>query len=213
MQASCQVLECCVWGRFCLPARVASCQGCGATSQGLTAFAFLSFAHCLHAGGASGPRQALPGPGGQQRAARPVRAVQTAPPPACAGTYRSAPAAPGAATPTASHALVLPLPLCTCSWLGENEHLAKAAEDPSQLDPDAIIAGEGRRCCCCFFALAAGRSWPACHAAHLACPLPPAPARLCTGRLAALLTAPPLPPLPPTPLPPPALPPPQPPTR
>ena len=27
-------------------------------------------------------------------------------------------------------------------WLTENEHLAKAAEDPSSLDPDAVIAGK-----------------------------------------------------------------------
>lgn len=28
-----------------------------------------------------------------------------------------------------------------CRWLAENEHLAKAADDPSQLDPDAAISG------------------------------------------------------------------------
>jgi hypothetical protein len=26
-------------------------------------------------------------------------------------------------------------------WLTDNEHLAKAADDPSQLDPDSVIAG------------------------------------------------------------------------
>ena len=39
------------------------------------------------------------------------------------------------------------LPACVrfgcllCRWLTQNEHLAKAADDPSQLDPDVIIAG------------------------------------------------------------------------
>lgn len=28
-----------------------------------------------------------------------------------------------------------------CRWLAENEHLARAADDPSQLDPDAAISG------------------------------------------------------------------------